>query len=110
MKKNKKQSKKEEWMNFYKNLIRVELDTDAGKINFRFGIALVVLCLILAVKDWIMELANISIILMGKEVPKESVNITLMFISIVCFFILCILMLLISDNKKKKIFEESEKQ
>lgn len=107
--KTKKENKEKKWLAFFKYLVKIELSTDAGKVNFRAGVGLIVLCLVLTAKNWIMEILNIAAVMSGHGILHEATNAMLMFVLIVVFFILCVLLLVISDNKKNGINDEISK-
>ncbi len=102
---------------FLAKIKNLELHSDEGKINYRWGIVLIALAAGLTAKDWIL-----SIICYGVEVIKtcilkrnvveesESANVILIIILVIIFFVLCIEILYYHDRKKEQIKKEIDEK
>ncbi len=93
-----------------KKLINIELNTDAGKINYRFGILLIIFCSLFTSKDWITD--TVVMILNAVSDKKieysSSPNIVILLLLIIVMFLMCILLLYITEVGKEKFLREAE--
>ena len=95
----------------------LELHTDEGKINYRWGLILVALIAMLTGSNWILKaiaflVGTVKTFILKTNVIEEyeEANTMILIILTVIFFVLCIIVLALYDRNKKKTEKEIEKE
>lgn len=99
----------------------LELHTDSGKINYRWGLLLIILMVVLTNTNWILKglafvVGLIKTFILNVNVVEEyeEANTFGLIIMTFVFFILCFVILLIlehyKENVKNKIRENNESE
>ncbi|MGN6710707.1 hypothetical protein [Anaerocolumna jejuensis] len=99
------------WISFFKYLVKIEFKTDAGKVNYRFGIVMFVISFFLLVKDSLIEIISTIIQAFSpspNSILNENINVMLLLVLIFSFFIFCVLVISKSDKLREKIDKEIE--
>lgn len=101
-----------DFLNKIKNL---ELHTDEGKINYRWGLVLVAIVATLTIKDWVIigicyVVETVKTYFLHQDIVEEAetANVLMLVIIVAAFFILCIEILYYHDKKKKELNEKIE--
>ena len=102
--------KKGDTFNFLKLLINLEFKTEEGRINYRWGILVVGLALLLTATDWILkvisyivEIVKTAVLQQDITVSFETTNPIIIIVLMLIFFVLCLGFLLILHFNKKKL-------
>lgn len=102
--------KNREMNDFLMKIKKLELDSEEGKINFRWGLGLIALAAGLTAKDWILsiichvvEVIKTCVLKRNVVEETESANVILIIILVMAFFILCIEILYYHDTKKRQL-------
>lgn len=110
-KKNQSNDPEKKWISFFRYLLRIEFKTEAGKINYRFGILLFIISFFLLVKDSIVEIINALIESFApnpSSILNENISLVLLLIFIFLFFVFCILVISMSDRLINRMNKEIE--
>lgn len=96
-------------ISFLSKIKKLELNTDEGKINFAWGLVLIVLAIALTSSEWILKIIAFvvgiikTIVLKTNIVEKyEESNAFLLIIITIAFYVICIWSLLLFDRVKRK--------
>lgn len=95
--------------NFLNKIKNLELHTDEGKVNYRWGLVLVAFVVALTVKDWVItgicyvvELIKSCYLKRNIVEKAETANVLALVLVVAIFFLLCIEILYYHDKKKKR--------
>lgn len=98
---------------FIVQLKNLELKTDAGKINYRYGMLLIILIAFLTGFSWVLKgismiVGAIKSFILQKNIiePYEEANAPLLILITIVFFILCFIVLFISSKSKEKLSQQ----
>ena len=101
---------------FFINVKNLELKTDEGKVNYRWGLLLVVLTISLTATNWLLKglafiVGAIKTFILGVNIVEnyEETSTTLLIMLTVAFFVLCIIILIVLDMNKRKLSEKINK-
>ena len=105
--------KRKEPIEFLVKLKDLELHTDAGRINYRWGILLVILIVLLTANDGILVafayiISTIKTCILKTNILElpESANVWLLIILTLVFFVLCMAILCVYEIAKEKTKEK----
>ncbi len=95
---------------FIVQLKNLELKTDAGKINYRYGMLLIILIAFLTSFSWVLKgismiVGAIKSFILKENIiePYEEADAPLLILITIAFFILCFTVLFISNKSKEKL-------
>lgn len=97
-------------LEYLKNWINLELHTDSGKINYRWGLLLIGLIIVLTSSNWIVKgialvVGAIKTFILKEnivEVYEETNTITLIILTFL-FFVFCFIVLFVYERNKEKV-------
>jgi cbb3-type cytochrome oxidase subunit 3 len=102
-------------ISFLSSIKKLELNTDEGKINFTWGLVLIVLAIALTSSEWLLKIIAFvvgtikTIVLKTNIVEKyEESNAFWLIVITIFFYIICIWSLFLFDRMKRKSKREMD--
>lgn len=107
---------RKEPIEFLVKLKDLELHTDAGRINYRWGILLVILIVVLTANDGLLIafayiISTIKTCILKTNILElpESANVWILIILTLVFFVFCMVTLCVYERSKEKTKEKLKK-